>query len=271
MMLLIRPYAALFRIRIVNSIQYRAAALAGVVTQFAWGFMLILAFLAFYRSNPDAFPMTMQQTVSYIWMQQVFLFLFMLWFFDNSIFASIENGEIAYDLVRPMDLYSRWFTTTIANRIAGAALRCIPVLAVGFILPEPFRIVLPGSFVQLAAFVLSLALSVGVVVSFAMLIYISAFYTINSQGVRLLAAVAGDFLAGGTIPIPFFPDNIRRVVELLPFGSMQNVPLLIFSGTLYGTDMLRSLALQAFWVVALIFIGQMWMIRTTKRVITQGG
>jgi len=266
-----RPYIALFRIRLVNSIQYRAAALAGIVTQFAWGFMLILAFLAFYESNPDAFPMTMQQTVSYIWMQQAFLFLFMLWFFDNTIFASIESGEIAYDLVRPMDLYSRWFTTTIANRIAGAALRCIPVLAVGFILPEPFRMTLPATFAQLGLFMLSLVLSLGVVVSFAMLIYISAFYTINSHGTRIMAAVAGDFLAGGTIPIPFFPDNIRRVVELLPFGSMQNVPLLIFSGTLYGTNMLRALALQVFWVVVLILIGRIWITRAIKRVITQGG
>jgi len=267
----VKPYIALFRIRVVNSIQYRAAALAGVTTQFAWGFMLILAFMAFYESNPYAFPMTMQQTVSYIWMQQAFLALFMLWFFDNSIFASIESGEIAYDLVRPMDLYSRWFTTTIANRIAGAALRCLPILTVGFILPHPFRLTLPSSPVYLLAFLLSLALSLGVVVSFAMLVYISAFFTINSQGTRLMAAVAGDFLAGGIVPIPFFPDNFRRVVELLPFGSMQNMPLLIFSGAVTGMELLRGIGLQVFWIVTLVLIGRVWIARALKRVQVQGG
>ncbi|MCL1788096.1 MAG: ABC transporter permease [Defluviitaleaceae bacterium] len=264
-------YAALFRIRLINSIQYRTAALAGIATQFAWGFMLILAFRAFYESNPGAFPMTLQQTVSYIWMQQAFLALFMLWFFDNSIFASIESGEIAYDLVRPMDLYSRWFTTTTANRIAGAALRCLPILIVGFILPHPFRLVLPGSFLQMAAFFFSLLLSLGVVISFAMLIYVSAFFTINSQGTRLMAAVAGDFLAGGTIPIPFFPDNVRRVLELLPFGSMQNMPLLIFSGAVTGADMALGLLLQVFWIVVLVAAGRLWIARAIKRVVAQGG
>ena len=38
-------------------LQYRAAALAGIVTQFAWGFLEILMFRAFYRADASAFPM----------------------------------------------------------------------------------------------------------------------------------------------------------------------------------------------------------------------
>ena len=271
MRLYVKPYAALFRIRVVNSIQYRMAALAGVITQFAWGFMLILAFMAFYESDPAAFPMTMQQTVSYIWMQQAFIFIFFLWMFDGTIFASIEDGHISYDLVRPMDLYNRWFTTTLANRIAGAALRCVPVLLVGFILPAPFGIVPPTSLAQAGAFVLSMFLTIAVVVSVGMLIYISAFFTISSQGTRIMAAVIGDFLAGGTIPIPFFPDTFRRIVELSPFGSMQNTPLLIFSGNLTGAAIYRGIGMQIFWAVVLIVVGRLWMRRALARVIAQGG
>ena len=37
-------------------LQYRAAALAGVATQFAWGFMEIMIFRAFYRADPASFP-----------------------------------------------------------------------------------------------------------------------------------------------------------------------------------------------------------------------
>lgn len=266
-----KPYAALFRIRIVNSIQYRVAALGGMATQVAWGFMLILALLAFYESDPASFPMTAQQAVSYIWMQQAFIMLFFIWFYDSSIFESIESGHVSYDLVRPMDLYSRWFTTTSANRIAMACLRCMPILLLGFVLPAPFRLVLPSSFLQLGAFVVSLLLSMMVVVSFSMLIYISAFFTINSRGVRIVAAVVGDFLAGGTVPIPFFPDNFRRVVELSPFGSMQNMPLLIFGGHFTGTEMLYRMGLQLFWVVALIAIGRLWLGCALRRVVVQGG
>lgn len=64
-----KKYRAFFRIRFLNSLQYRAAALAGVSTQFAWGFMEILAFVAFYRADPSAFPMGLSQIASYIWLQ----------------------------------------------------------------------------------------------------------------------------------------------------------------------------------------------------------
>ena len=40
-------YQALFRIRFTNSLQYRSAAFAGMVTQFVWGMLEIFAFRAF--------------------------------------------------------------------------------------------------------------------------------------------------------------------------------------------------------------------------------
>ena len=89
-----KSYRALFRIRFANSLQYRAAALAGVVTQFAWGFMYVLAFAAFYRANPAAFPMTFSQTVSYIWLQQAFVALFFIWFYDSSIISYISSHAV---------------------------------------------------------------------------------------------------------------------------------------------------------------------------------
>jgi len=264
-------YRALFRIRFSNSLQYRTAAIAGLVTQFAWGFMYILAFNAFYTSNPAAFPMTLEQTVSYVWLQQAFMALFFIWFFENSIFADIESGQIAYEMVRPINLYNKWFTQTAANRLARAVLRCVPVLVVAFLLPEQFRLVLPNEPLRVALFFLSMLLSMVVVVSFSMLIYISAFYTINSLGTRIVAGVAGDFLAGGYIPIPFFPEVLRRIVELSPFGAMQNMPLLIFSGYLDGAGILQGMLLQVFWAVVLIFIGRILMFRSLKRVVVQGG
>lgn len=267
----LKPYMALFRIRFTNSLQYRAAAIAGVATQFAWGFMYILGFAAFYSGNPDAFPMTFQQTVSYIWMQQAFIAAFFIWMYDNSIFEAIESGHISYEMVRPMNLYGRWFTQTTANRLSRTALRCAPILIIAFALPEPLSIVMPNELARVGLFFISMLLSMGVVVSFSMLIYISAFHTVNSMGTRILLGVAGDFLAGGVIPIPFFPDNLRTIVELSPFGAMQNMPLLIFSGHLTGEALVRGMLLQVFWLVTLVAMGQVFINRALKRVVVQGG
>jgi ABC-2 type transport system permease protein len=264
-----KPYAALFRIRFTNTLQYRAAAIAGISTQFAWGFMLILGFAAFYAENPYSFPMTFQETVTYIWLQQAFVALLFVWFYEYKIFEAIESGYISYEMVRPMDLYGRWFTMTVANRMARAVLRAVPILAVAFVLPAPLRLVIEPS--RLPLFFVSLVLSLGVVVAFSMLIYISAFYTVNSLGVRIVVGIAGDFLSGGFIPVPFFPDALRIAVELSPFGAMQNMPLLIFSGNLTGDALLRGILLQFFWLAALLLIGRFCMSRALKKVVVQGG
>ena len=271
MMPVIKPYKALFRIRFVNSLQYRAAAIAGLATQFAWGFMYVLAFNAFYRENPAAFPMTFQQTVAYIWLQQAFIALFFIWMYDYTIFESIESGSISYEMVRPMDLYSRWFTQCAATRMARCLLRAVPLLAAAFVLPVHFRLVIPADFMRMMFFLVSMMLSLGVVLAFGMLIYVSAFFTINSLGTRIAVGTLADFLAGGYIPIPFFPDGIRQVVELTPFGSMQNMPFLIFNGHLEGAALARGLGLQVFWLVVLLVIGRLWMARALRRVVVQGG
>jgi len=264
-------YRALFRIRFLSSLQYRAAALGGIATQFAWGFMLLLQFAAFYRTDPTAFPMTPSQLASYIWIQQALLALFMSWFYEQDIFSAITSGSIAYELARPIDLYNRWFCQSAANRLARAAMRCIPILAVAFFLPEPYRMSLPDSFVQFALFLLSTALSLGVVVAFAMPVYIATFYTLSALGTRLVAAVLSDFLAGAIIPLPFFPDGVRQVAELLPFAAMQNMPLRIYSGNISGMDALHGMGLQLFWLVALVLTGKLTMKRALTRVVVQGG
>jgi len=266
-----KKYAAIFRIRFANAMQYRAAAAAGLVTQFAWGFMEILAFSAFYRANPAAFPMEFSELTSYIWLQQAFLTLLMLWYFEQDIFNSITDGGIAYELARPVDLYNRWFCQSAANRLARAMLRSIPVLAVALLIPAPFRLPPPTGSIQLLLFVISLALALGVVIAFSMLIYISTFYTLSPTGLRLASAALVDFLAGSIIPLPFFPPSLRAVAELLPFASMQNMPLRIYSGNIAGTDALFGIGLQFLWLVVLVISGRSLMKNALRRVVIQGG
>ena len=266
-----RAYAAVFRMKFTGGLQYRAAALAGLATQFAWGFMELLAFSAFYRADPTAFPMSFEQTVSYIWLQQAFLALFMTWFFDRDIFDAILSGSIAYELARPADLYFRWFAQSAASRLSRAVLRCFPVLIVAFLLPGPLRMSGPASPAQLLLFLLSMSLSLVVVVSFSMLIYISAFHTLSPVGVRLMAAVTADFLAGGTVPLPFFPPALQTIAELMPFAAMQNMPLRLYSGHIAGAEAAQGIALQVFWAAALILLGRALMKRALGRVTVQGG
>ncbi|HBG00313.1 MAG TPA: ABC transporter permease [Firmicutes bacterium] len=266
-----RGYLALFRVRFTTSLQYRAAALGGIATQFAWGFMEILAFLAFYQVNSAAFPMEFSQVVTYIWMQQAFLALFMVWFYENEILTAIQTGAIAYELTRPLDLYNLWFCSSVANRLAKALLRSMPILVVAFLVPPPLRMSLPPNGTHLVLFLISTILALGVVVAFNMLVYISTFYTLSPLGGRIIAAMLADFLAGSILPLPFFPAGFRVVAELLPFAAMQNMPLRIYSGHMNATAAVQGIWLQLFWLVTLVGLGKISMKYALQKVVVQGG
>lgn len=266
-----KKYLSFFKIRLINGLQYRAAAYAGIATQFAWGGLTLLMYWAFYQNNEDAFPMKFLSLSTYIWLQQAFLALFMAWFFDNDIFDSITSGNIAYELCRPVDLYTMWFIKNVAIRISRTILRCLPILVVAMFLPKPFNISFPSTVLSGILFLISIMLGFLVLIAFSMLIYISAFYTISPMGIRILATSVIEFFAGAIIPLPFFPDSLRSIILLLPFASMQNTPFLIYTGYLNGMDILWSIVLQIAWLFGLVLFGKLLMKKALKNVIVQGG
>jgi len=267
----LRNYSSLFRIRFINTLQYRIAAVAGLATQFAWGAMLTLGFAAFYRTNPYAFPMTFAQTTTYIWLQQSLVMLLYVTLNDREIISAVTEGAIAYEMVRPVNLYNRWMCQIIATRLSRTLLRMIPVIVISSLLPYPYGLSSPESFGHFMLFLLSIVLAVGVMAVIVNLLYIFLFYTLNISG--LMGIVYGIFvpLAGGVIPIPFFPEPFRTIALFLPFAAMQDIPLRIYSGHIYGTELAQSIGVQAFWLIFLLIAGHILMNRTLKKVVVQGG
>lgn len=264
-------YLSFFRLRFSMGLQYRAAALAGVSTQFVWGSLYIMMFRAFYESDAASFPMGFSETASYIWLQQAFFYLFATWMMENEIFDSILNGNISYELCRPVNIYNMWFARSVANRLSGAVLRCSPILAIAALLPKPYGMNAPASLPHFLLFIVTMLLGLGVTVSFCTMIYILAFFTLSPQGLRILFLSITDLLAGALIPIPFFPKQIQYILELLPFASMQNVPLRIYSGNMSVPQMQKAVVLQLFWLIIVTTAGKLLYRAAEKRITVQGG
>ncbi len=266
-----KKYLSIFRIRFINSIQYRAVFIGTVLKQFAFGFMEIMAYQALYDTDPTAFPMSFVQIVSYVWIQAIFLILFRVVFSDGEIYDAISSGAVAYDLVRPVDLYGRWFCQSAANRLSCTVTQCMPLFFLALLVPAPYRLSLQISPARMILFLLSVALAFLVVVAFAMLMYISLFYIISQRGIRIIVTAVTTFFSGGVIPLSFFPENVLRTVRLLPFAAMQNMPLEIYCGNLNGGEAVRGVLFQICWLLALLLIGKLSMRRALGRVTVQGG
>ncbi len=266
-----KKYLSFFRIRLINGLQYRAAALAGMATQFFWGGMTLMMFWAFYKSGANEFPMTFPQLSNYIWMQQAFLALYAAWSFENDIFDAITGGNIAYELCRPADLYAMWFVKNLAARLSRMLLRCLPIFTVAAFLPAPFNLTGPASSEAGLLFAVSLVFGALLPISFVMLIYIATFYMLSPLGLRVIVAGALEFLSGAIIPIAFFPEGVQRILYILPFAYMQNAPFQIYNGFLSGAQALKTILIQILWLAALWLAGRFAMSRALKKVVVQGG
>lgn len=267
----LRKYLTYFRMRFIGGLQYRAAALAGIATQFAWGFLNILLFKAMHDTNPAVFPMDFEALSAYVWLRQAFLALMNSWSYDNELLEMISGGNIAYELARPVDIYWFWMVRILSTRVSRAVLRCMPILIVAFLLPSPYGLTLPPSVTQAVFFVLTMLLAAFCVSEFTMLVYIACFYTVNSQGIRLAATTIAGFLSGGYLPVLFMPAALRTFIEYSPFGAMENLPFRVWSGNVAGAEMTKFVLLQIFWSLVLFLIGKLWLSKSLKRVTVQGG
>jgi ABC-2 type transport system permease protein len=266
-----RAYYSLFKMRLLKGLQYRVAAIAGVSTQFFWGFMYIMIFQAFYGSTSSTQPISLRQLIQVIWLQQSFLVFIMLWYRDSELFNLITSGNIAYELCRPADMYGLWYAKLIAQRLAGALLRCFPIILVASLLPYPYKFSAPPSIAAFILFVITLVLGLILIVAISMLIYISTFYTMSSVGSLLLFSVFGDFFSGLIIPVPLMPEALKRFVYLLPFRYTSDLPFRIYAGNIGTKEAVISIGVQLLWIGIIVTFGRLWMNKALRRVIIQGG
>jgi len=264
-------YFSSFRIRLMQNLQYRVAALAGLMTQFFWGFMLIMILEAFYRNSDASIPMSLPQLASYIWLQQAFLVFVALWFRDPEMFGMITSGNVAYELCRPTNLYYFWHVRLLAQRISGAALRCVPILLVATLLPDPYRLRPPADLAAFLLFLLTLFTGVLINVSISMFIYILTFVTLSPVGSLMIIGTVGEFCSGMILPIPLMPEWLRNIVMVLPFRLAGDLPFRIWSGHIGMQEALIGFLTQLLWLGALVFFGQLSMRKVLNKAVLQGG
>lgn len=266
-----KAYITYFKLKFISSLQYRSAAWAGISTQFFFGIIYIMVYIAFYESGGKGIPMSLSQTVTYLWLNQMFLALLNQFTKDEEIYKIIRDGNISYELSRPKKLYFLWYFKILGQRLASVTLRLFPILIITFMLSSPYRMRLPESFVHFFLFILSLGFGTLLVVSITILYPIITLHTLNEKGiVEFLINISG-ILSGLVVPVPFFPKFLQIISSLLPFQYISDLPFRIYVGNVSITNSIIGILIQGFWIIIMISIGNLLLNKCLKRVVVQGG
>lgn len=262
-----RPYRAIFSAKFRTRLQYRAAALAGSGTQLFWGLIRIMIFTAFYQSTTADQPMTLPEVVSYIWLSQAFLGL-LPWMSDEEAASAIQSGNISYELLRPINLYSLWYSRIMASRIAKTSLRAVPLVLVAGLF---FGMQPPVSWASGGAWGLALIGALLLSCAVSTLLTITLLWTVVGDGIANFAGIAMWLLTGLVVPLPFFPDWAQRILDFLPFRGLFDIPARLYSGNLPAESALPLFAQQLAWTAALVLFGHWLLARGARRLVVQGG
>ncbi len=264
-----RPYRAVLSARFRQLLQYRAAALAGLMTQLFWGLIRIMVLAGFYAClmPGQEGPMPWADVVTYIWLGQALLVMFP-WQVDSEVAAMVRTGTVAYELVRPLDMYKLWFSRALAQRTSPVLMRAVPLTLVALTVGG---MQLPTTWSSLLAWTVSLPGMLALSCALTVLMSICLFWSISGEGVtRMLPNVAYLF-SGMVIPLPFFPEALQPYLFFTPFAGLVDHPYRLYTGHLAPESALAVVATQWFWIVVLVFVGRLLLRQGVRRLVIQGG
>ncbi|MDB5085296.1 MAG: hypothetical protein JWN30_2182 [Bacilli bacterium] len=180
----------------------------------------------------------------------------------------IRTGDIALDLVRPIDFQLRRFTEAIGFFSVEMLWVNIPsfllfIIVLGITPPKDIFSAIGFLISLLIAFIVSFGLN-----SIVMMI---SFWTTNAQGAQIAKKAILDILSGTLIPFDFFPAALKAVVVHLPFQGMAYIPLSIYTGKLTGMAMVQALFEQLGWAIVMLMISRLIWMQASKRITIYGG
>ena len=269
------PYLAVFTGRLEVTLQYRAAAFAGFITQCWFGIIRILIFAAFYAGGHANAPMSLANAVTYTWLGQAFL-AFLPWAADPDIAEMVRSGSIAYERLRPVDTYAWWYMRALAWSVARVLPRAtlmvlfasvlLPLAGLGkWGLPPPVSLAAAGWFALSALGMVLLSAALTLCINVVMTA------TLTDRGPNTLMAPLVNLFSGAIVPLAFFPDAVRPWLRAQPFAGLVDIPFSIYFGGISGWGAAGAVALQFGWTIALILICRAWLGRVMRGLVVQGG
>jgi len=262
-----KSYLSLIKARFLSLLQYRAAAIAGLGTQLFWGLIRIMIYQAFYSSTSKVMPMSPENTITYIWLAQGFLLL-VPWHMDRELMTTIRSGNVAYEIIRPLDCYWYWFTKSLAFRTAPVLLRAVPL----FLIVIPFfGMGLPPDIFCFLSFLLSLCTAVILSSVITVLFNITLFWTTSGIGIYRVLPSLMMLLCGTIIPLPLLPEYLQFIIKILPFRGIIDSPIRLYMGHLPFFALPEILTHQIIWIIVFIIAGRFLISRGIKKITIQGG
>lgn len=260
----------LIYIYVKERIQFRFAFFMTIFTTLLYIVMYYMVWKAIY-GNSTSFPMNWNELITYVMVGQAVNMARLSPAERRPLMTMghrIVSGDIALDLLRPLNLQSQRFVESFSYFLTEILCVNIPVMLILIFVVD---ITVPNNWLTIVAFPISLL--IGFLIGFALnlVILTLAFWTRNVFGAQVAKRAIVDIFSGSLIPLVLYPDWFRVVVEHLPFKGMAYIPLSIWTETITGKGIFLALAEQLMWAGILYLIALLIWKKAMKIIVIHGG
>ena len=258
-----RSYLALLGAGFQRQTSYRLALAAGLATNAFFGVVRTAVFFALYRERDQVAGLDVADALTYTWiLEGLFAVVWAPWVWEMS--EAIRSGEFLVELLRPGDPYLRLLAFDLGRTLSIIVTRSVPTLAVAALV-LPLR--LPETLGGLAVLAASLVLAAVVSFQFRFLFGSAAFWTPDYRSMFMLVFPVLWLVSGFVIPVDYFPEGLRRLVEWSPLLPLLMAPVRVATGRAAGP----AVAGQVAWVLVLWLLGRLVLAAAGRRLVVHGG
>jgi len=216
------------------------------------------------ESHPETTPVQLEQVLRYTLLAAVFWQQIDV---QTSASNTFWEGTASSRYLRPLSVFGQYCAETAGKWLPGLVIFSLPLLLISPLLGVDLP--LQGNAIP-AWFLLSLA--AGIACGFALdfiltgcMVFLGNAHYIAVQIRNALTLL----LSGALIPLALLPFGIGRALEWLPFASMANAPLSIYTGL--ADNVPFTVLLQLGWAIVLWLLAALiWRLNRQKLVVFGG-
>lgn len=259
-------YLYVARMQVLITLAYRFEVFVSIGTNLIM--MLATFFLwqtAFEGSSPSI--LTESQMITFTLLSVVLSSMFVC-NVSSTISQQIREGDIALNLVKPLSLILLFFAEDIGRSISSFITKSLPTFTIAAVL---FRIPLPADVGSAILFLFSTIFSYVILWMLSALVGLVAFWITELGPLDVIKDATVRILSGSLIPLWYFPGWVQTVLSFTPFPYTYQTPLSIYIGKIGVLSALKSLGVQAVWIVLLSLIVYLTWNRAKRATFVNGG
>ena len=260
-------YLYVYKTQIIRCFTYKFEVYGNILMQSI--IMITSAFFwrALYRTGNPVAGVDVEGMLTYIIISAMMSVL-LITNVERRIENSVQKGTIAMDMMKPLNIFGIYLAEDLGSITALVFQNLLPIFLVGSLLVKVPTIC---STEHIPLFTISMLMSFFINWLIAALFGMWSFTAVNVDALIQVKKHLIRLLSGSIIPMWFFPDWFRNILEALPFVYIYQLPLDIYIGKSSGDELAGMMMIQFVWLIILLLAFAYVARRATKKVLVQGG